>query len=63
MKKKRNKGRGEGQTSMTISLSEELKSMIRKAADDDSRTMANWAVVQFEKYLSGEKGNQNQGEK
>lgn len=43
--------RGEGQTTLTISLPEELKKKIESAAEGDQRSVSNYLVVELSKML------------
>lgn len=50
-KKTRNKGRAPGQTSMTVSLPQELKDRIEHAALADNRKMSNWLVTKLTEWM------------
>lgn len=49
--KKKNHDRGEGQTALTFSLSEELKERIEAAAKSERRSKSNWIVLTLEQIL------------
>jgi len=51
MKKPRNKSRAKSQTTMTISIPDELKQRIKDAADAERRSSSNWAVKLLTEYL------------
>jgi uncharacterized protein (DUF1778 family) len=49
---KRKQKRAEGQTTVTLSCSHELKEKIRSAADVEHRSISNWVVYRIEQALS-----------
>ena len=56
--KERQPVRSPDNTSLTISLSKQLKQRIETAADEDRRKVSPWCVIQLEKILDELEANQ-----
>jgi hypothetical protein len=50
----RSKDRAAGQTTMTISISEDLKEQIQRASEAENRKMSNWIVTRLSALLKEE---------
>lgn len=48
--------RADGQTTLTISLPDEVKQMIESAAKEDQRSVSNFLVVELQKLIAARKG-------
>jgi hypothetical protein len=48
----RNHNRSESNTVLGISMPKAIKDKIRRAAELDNRTMANWCLVQLERIIA-----------